>query len=250
MIPLPAARDPQPVVRRSADRGRLRNGWLDARFSFSFAGWRDPAWDRFGALRALNEDVIRPGTGFGPHPHADLEIFVLPLAGAVEHRDSLGTHAVVRPGEMQRMTAGSGIVHSQMNPSPTETDHHLQIWLEPRTRGLPPAVEQRRFDPAGRRGRWQLLVSPDARDGSLGVHQDAEVLIAAPVPGAELAWAPPPGRSLYLHVVSGTVAVAGAGDRWTLAAGDALAMQAAAPLRLAAAAEGAEVLLFDLPPAA
>lgn len=235
-------------IRRSATRGRFRNHWLDARFSFSFGSYRDPSRDNFGVLLALNEDVIQPGTGFDMHAHEDLEIFIMPLSGAVAHEDSIGNRATVRPGEVQKMTAGWGIRHSQMNASRTALDHHLQIWLRPRTRGLEPAIEQRGFDPSARAGAWQLLISPDGRDGSLAVDQDASVSVAVLRDAQRLSCRGVAARSQYLHVIRGDVTVAhDAGGRALLHAGDALAAAHAVDLELAGADAEAELLLFDLP---
>lgn len=235
-------------IRRSGTRGRFRNHWLDARFSFSFGSYRDASRDQFGVLLALNEDVVQPGTGFDMHGHEDLEIFVIPLSGAVAHEDSIGNRATVRPGEVQKMTAGTGIRHSQMNASRSAVDHHLQIWLRPRTRGLEPAVEQRSFDPSARAGAWQLLISPDGRGGSLTVDQDASVSVAV-LRGAQcLPCRGIAGRSQYLHVVRGEVAVThGEGGGAILHAGDALAAARAVDLVLVGAQVEAEVLLFELP---
>ena len=234
-------------VRRSASRGVMQLGWLDARFSFSFGPYYDPRRNGFGPLLALNEDVIQPGTGFEMHPHKDLEIFILPLSGVVEHRDSLGNHAFVRPGEVQKMSAGAGIWHSQMNASMTEVDRHLQIWLQPRTLGARPGVDQRRFDRRRRVGRWQALVTPDGRDGSLPVDQEASIHAAILHPEHVL-WVPAGhSRSAYIHVIEGAVAAdAGRDGIAELAAGDALAVSPAAPVRLFASAPDTEVLLFDL----
>ena len=236
-------------IRRADTRGRLNNGWLDARFSFSFGPYRDPTRNRFSALQALNDDVIQPAAGFEMHPHQDLEIFILPLAGAVEHRDSLGNHAIVRPGEVQKMTAGSGIWHSQMNASSDEQDHHLQIWLLPRTKGLQPGIAQRRFDREGRIGRWQVLISEDGREDSLTVDQDAIVMRAALQGSGSLPYRTTEGRSAYLHVIEGEVWFrSDDGSLHTLVAGDAVAMPDNGSFTVEARSATADILLFDLPP--
>lgn len=234
-------------LRRAAQRGQLRNAWLDARFSFSFGAWRDPRWDAFGPLRALNEDVVQPGTGFGMHSHHDLEIFILPLEGAVEHRDSEGRHARVRPGEVQMMRAGRGIAHSQMNPLPDRVERHLQVWIEPRRRGLDPGVWQQRLA-APAPGRWHVFVSPDGRAGTLAVDQDLTLALGQAHDGEPLAWQGQAGRSQYLHLAQGRAEVRiGEAAPLQLEAGDALAFFAPAPPSLAHGAPQARWLLFDLP---
>jgi redox-sensitive bicupin YhaK (pirin superfamily) len=238
-------------LRPASSRGNLRTGWLDARFSFSFGDYRHPARQRFSALRVLNEDFIQPGTGFAMHPHRDMEILMLPLSGAIAHTDSLGHQAVVRPDEVMMMSAGSGIRHSQMNASQQTVDHHLQLWLLPRQRGTVPRLEHRHFDRAGRLGQWQLIASPDGRQGSVLIDQDACVWRAALPRGSLLGFSPAPGRSAYLHLATGSVQLrrpGGAEDTTPLAAGDAVAWREAEPFELAAPdAEPSELLLFDLP---
>src|SRR4051812_11487282 len=163
------------VLRPAAARGQTRLSWLDSRHTFSFGDYYDPAHESFRSLRVLNDDKIAPGAGFGTHPHRDFEIISYVVAGALEHKDSLGTGSVVRPGDVQRMTAGTGILHSEFNPSVAEPTHLLQIWLTPERRGMTPGYEQKAFPEAERRGRWRLLASPDGRDGSVTVRQDAEL---------------------------------------------------------------------------
>lgn len=235
-------------VRRGEARGRIQLDWLDARFSFSFGAYQDPARNGFGALQALNEDLIQPGTGFAPHPHSDLEIFVVPLRGTVEHHDNLGNHATVRPGDIQKMRAGSGIWHSQMNGSRHELDHHLQIWLRPRQTGLAPGVEQRQFATEGRQGCWQILISENGTEGSLSVDQDAIVMRAEIKLGQAVPYRPEAGRSLYLHVIQGEAEVINSGHSETLESGDAYVMSVAKELVVRAIKSTADVLLFDLPP--
>lgn len=232
-------------LRRGAERGQLRNTWLDARFSFSFGAWRDPRGDRFGVLRALNQDRVEPGTGFAMHPHRDLEIFILPLDGVVEHRDSEGRHALVRPGEVQMMRAGRGIAHSQTNPLADRVDHHLQVWIEPRRRGLAPGVWQQRL-PDPQPGRWRPFVTPDGRDATLAVDQDLCIAIGLSSGAQPLAWRGEPGRSQYLHLIDGRAEVH-VGDHapLTMEAGDALAFVAPAPPSRASGAPQARWLLFD-----
>jgi redox-sensitive bicupin YhaK (pirin superfamily) len=196
---------PTHQIRRSASRGHLRSDWLDARFSFSFASYRDPLRTRFGPLLALNEDRVQPQTGFAMHPHRDLEILMIPLQGEIEHRDSQGGHAVVRCGDVQFMRTGRGIQHSQMNPSTDTVNHHLQIWLEPRTRDLEPSVEQRPL-PATTASPWTCIASPDGRGDSFAIDADVTVEQAALAAQDWLEIAPQ-GRRRYLHVVSGEVAI-------------------------------------------
>lgn len=242
------SRQAQVSVRRAQDRGHGNFGWLNARFSFSFASYQDPAHERFGPLRALNEDVILPGTGFGPHGHQDMEIILYPLSGTVEHRDSLGTHAIVGPGDVQRMTAGHGITHSQMNASQSALDHHLQIWIEPSVRGLPPSVEQAHFGAAEKLNRFRLIASPDRQEGSVKLHQDARIYAALLEPGIRLSCPQGVGRRGYLHVARGLVEVhpEGEAEGLRLHGGDALKLTAISSASIVAE-EPSEVLFFDLP---
>lgn len=240
-----------PLIRRDADRGRFRNHWLDARFSFSFGAYRSRPIERFGRLIALNEDFVQPDQGFGMHPHRDLEIFMVPLVGAIRHADSLGRQDLVHPGSVQHISAGRGIEHSQINASATDVDRHLQIWFEPITRGGEPIVEQRDFDPARRVGRWQWLVSPDGREGSFELAGDASLRLGAIRAGAHLPVEAQHGRSRYLHVIDGTSALHGLStEPLRLAAGDGIALWQAAGLDLAAGESGATVLVFDVEPVA
>lgn len=244
------ASSPSYEVRRNASRGVLSADWLEARFSFSFGTYRNPARMGFGALRVLNEDWIQPGTGFGMHPHRDLEILLIPLSGAVAHADSLGNEAVVRRDEVMLMRAGSGIEHSQLNASDREVDHHLQVWLSPRSLGLKPGVALGRFDPAQSVGSWQLIASEDGRDSSLVVDQDVRVFRARLLSTGELAYRPAPGRSAYLHVVRGDMkmrTMTEPGEE-LLRTGDAIAWTYATAFSIVGeGALGQELLLFDLP---
>jgi redox-sensitive bicupin YhaK (pirin superfamily) len=235
-----------PEIRRAAERGRMTTDWLDAQFSFAFADHDPPGRRRFSVLRVLNEDRIQPATGFGMHPHRDMEILLMPLEGAVAHADSLGHRAVLHPDEVLRMSAGAGLTHSQMNASDRVLDHHLQLWLLPRQRGTAPRVDWRRFDGGGREGRWQAIASGDGRDGSLVIDQDATVWRARLRAGATLAYAPPPERSLYLHVARGSVDLDGPCGG-VLAAGDAAAWTQGPAFTLGGR-DDAELVLFDLPP--
>lgn len=209
-------------VRRSTERGHLVLDWLDARFSFSFGDWQDAEWPRFGPLIALNEDRVQPRTGFAMHPHRDLEILMLPLAGAVEHRDDRGGHAIVTPGELQFMRAGRGIRHSQHNPLHDEVDRHLQVWIAPRTRGLPPQVAQVRL--ASQAPGWMVLAA--AAEAPVIVEADVEVTLGDAAPGQGLRRAAKPGRAHYLQVIDGTwrAEVGPHGEAASLSAGDALVL--------------------------
>src|SRR5438552_6042663 len=165
-------------VRPAAERGHADMGWLKTSYTFSFNTYHDPAQMGFRALRVINEDYVQPGQGFGTHGHRDMEIVTCVLEGALQHRDNLGGGAVLKPGEMQRITAGTGVMHSEFNPSATEPVHLYQIWLLPEKRGQAPSYEQKPFDPAARAGRWQLVASPNAAEGSLTIHQDARLFLA------------------------------------------------------------------------
>jgi hypothetical protein len=228
-------------LRSAADRGHASHGWLDSFHSFSFADYYDPEHMGFGALRVINEDRVQPGTGFGTHAHRDMEIITYVLEGRLEHKDSIGNGSIIVPGDVQRMSAGTGIRHSEYNPSSDEPVHFLQIWIEPNVRGIPPGYEQRHIPAADKRGRLRVIASPDGREGSVTIHQDAAVF-GALLDGADAAvHALAPGRRAYLHVARGRVRVNGQ----VLEAGDALKISSEAAVRLADAAR-AEVLLFDL----
>ena len=229
------------ILRRADDRGQGRHGWLDARHTFSFADYRDPDWMGFGPLRVMNEDRVAPGRGFGMHPHRDMEIVTVVLAGALQHRDSMGHEAVLRPGEVQRITAGTGIEHSETNPSADEPVHLYQIWLLPDRRGHAPDYAQAAFDPAARQGRWQWIAGTDP--GALSLHQDARIALANLSPGQVLEQPIPGGRRAWLQTLRGSAETGGR----TLSAGDGLAVAGESALRIEAGAGGAELMLFDLP---
>jgi redox-sensitive bicupin YhaK (pirin superfamily) len=232
---------PMLEVRPSVERGHAHHGWLDSYHSFSFAQYHDPRHMGFGALRVINEDWIQPGRGFDPHGHRDMEIITYVLEGALAHRDSMGHSSIIHPGDVQRMSAGTGIIHSEYNASRQEPVHLLQIWIVPERRGLAPGYEQRHFPPAEKRGRLRLLASPDGRDGSVTIHQDAH-LYAALLDGPERAvHRLTPGRRAYVHVARGRVAANGE----LLQAGDALKAREVDEIVLDRG-EGAEVLVFDL----
>jgi quercetin 2,3-dioxygenase len=229
------------TIRKAGDRGTTQfGGWLDSRHSFSFGDYRDPAHTHYRTLRVINDDRIAPGGGFPTHPHRDMEILSFVVAGELAHRDSLGTGSTIGPGEWQKMTAGTGVTHSEFNPSATVPTHLLQIWIVPDRRGLPPAYEQKLFPAGEKRGRWCRVASPDGRDGSLTLRQDASLHNALVEPGHELHYAAAPGRGLWLHVATGAVDANG----HRLEAGDAAAIEGE-PLTVRGIATG-EVLLFDL----
>jgi len=228
-------------VRRSQERGHAQHGWLDSFQSFSFADYHDPAHMGFGALRVINEDRVQPGRGFGTHGHRDMEIISYVLDGALAHQDSMGNGSVIRPGDVQRMSAGTGVQHSEYNASDRDPVHFLQIWIEPSERGASPAYEERNFDATSKRGRLRLIASPDGRDGSVTIRQDAN-LYAALVDGNESAgFAQKAGRRTYVHVVRGEAEVNGQ----ALVAGDALKIVGEARVDITRGKD-AEVLLFDL----
>jgi redox-sensitive bicupin YhaK (pirin superfamily) len=229
------------TVRRAADRGRSAFDWLDSRHTFSFADYHDPRHMGFRALRVINEDRVAPGRGFGTHPHRDMEIITYVIDGAVEHRDSMGNGSVIQPGDVQRMSAGTGVTHSEFNPSGAAPVHFLQIWILPERTGLTPSYEQRRFPAAEKRGMLRLIASNDGRDGSVVVFQDVDVFAAVLEPDEEVTHALQHGRHAWVQIVSGGAAIDGA----ALAQGDGAAVsdERAVTLR---ARERAEVLLFDL----
>jgi len=229
-------------LRRAADRGHAQHGWLDSWHSFSFADYHDPAHMGYSALRVINEDRIQPDTGFGTHGHRDMEIVSYVLEGALAHKDSMGTGSTIVPGDVQRMSAGRGVQHSEFNHSKDGVTHFLQIWIEPNVHGIPPGYEQKHFDAASKRGRLRLVASPDGADGSVTIHQDARLYVTL-LDGAERAsHALAPGRKAYVHVARGALTVNGT----PLGAGDALKASGVADVVLEKG-EGAEALLFDLP---
>ena len=231
------------ATRLSQDRGHADFGWLNSRHTFSFGDYHDPRFMGFGPLRVINEDRVAPGAGFGKHSHRDMEILSWVLDGALEHKDSLGTGAVIRPGELQRMTAGTGVTHSEFNASQRDPVHFLQIWLLPERRGLEPGYEQRSFAPAELQDRWCLIAAHDGRDGAVKVHQDADLYAARMSNGSELVHIPAPGRRLWLQVARGSVEA----DGQLLSAGDAMSWVGPAKI-VVHAREPGEVLLFDMAP--
>jgi quercetin 2,3-dioxygenase len=230
-------------VRPAAERGIANFGWLDSRHSFSFGDYYDPNHMGFGPLRVINEDRVRAGAGFDTHGHRDMEIISYVLDGALEHKDSIGTGSVIRPGDVQRMSAGTGIRHSEFNHSKTEPVHFLQIWLLPGRDGIKPGYEQKTFGDADKRGRLRLLASPDGRDGSVTVHQDAQLYATLLDDGQCVTHTLAPARRAWVQVVRGAVDVNGK----ALAAGDGAAISNEREAAITALADGSEVLLFDLP---
>jgi redox-sensitive bicupin YhaK (pirin superfamily) len=228
------------VIREAAKRGHANHGWLDSHFSFSFAEYYDPAQMSFRSLRVINEDFVAPAMGFGKHPHRDMEILTYVLEGAVKHEDTTGASETLVPGELQHMSAGSGVRHSEMNPSDTETLHLLQIWLVPNKMGIPPKYEQKKFSVQEEPNKLHLLASEDARDGSFQIFSDAELLAAKLEPKGTVKHTFKHGYG-WLQVARGEVTVAGG----VMKAGDGLAITDEATLEITSAA-GGEFLLFDL----
>ncbi|HEY1503548.1 MAG TPA: pirin family protein [Stellaceae bacterium] len=222
-------------------RGRTRTGWLDSRHSFSFGDYRDPAQLGFRSLRVINEDRVVPGAGFPRHGHRDMDIISYVLEGGLEHKDSIGNGAVIRPGEIQRMSAGTGIEHSEFNASQSEPVHFLQIWLIPEKRGLPPSYEQKPVPLEDRLGKLRLVAAPDAKDGAVTLHQDARVYVANLAAGERISHDIAPGRGVWVQVARGIVGLNGTEMRES----DGAAMEDEKNAMIEAETE-AEVLLFDL----
>lgn len=229
------------TIRTSDERGQADFGWLKARHTFSFGRYVDRRHMSFRALRVINEDVVAPGKGFGEHPHDNMEIVTYVLSGTLAHKDSLGNVETLVPGEVQRMTAGSGLTHSEFNYSKDQPLHLLQVWLLPNQKDLTPGYEQKKFSEEARRDQLRVVVAPDARDGSLKIHQDASIYAALLTPGARVGHALAPGRHAWVQVAKGGVSVNGV----ELKAGDAAALSEEKALEIVANAES-ELLLFDL----
>ncbi len=229
-------------IRKSQERGHANHGWLDSYHSFSFANYYDPEHMGYSVLRVINEDVVAGGQGFGMHSHRDMEIVTYMLQGAIEHKDSMGNGSVIKAGDVQRMTAGTGVRHSEFNASSTEPAHLLQIWLLPERDNIEPGYEEKHFDAAEKQGKWRLIASHDGRDGSLLIHQDVALYATVLAKGEQLGYDMGTGRSLYLQVARGSVDLNGevlvAGDAAKIDSGDAISVKAL---------EAAELLLFDLP---
>ncbi|MHC4224585.1 MAG: pirin family protein [Planctomycetota bacterium] len=228
-------------LRRADDRGRTQLAWLDGRHSFSFGQYFDPEFMGFGPLRVLNDDRIAPGGGFGTHPHRDMEIVTVVLKGALEHKDSMGNSSVIRAGDVQRMSAGTGIQHSEFNHSGTEPVHLLQIWIEPERKGIEPSYEQRSFPAAERSGSLRLAASHDGRQASLRIHRPVDLHLAALGPGEEVEHELRPGRRAWVQVATGAAKV----NDHDLGPGDGAAIDGETRVRLTGVEE-AEILLFDL----
>jgi len=231
------------TIRRSADRGQADHGWLKSQHTFSFADYHDPKHMGFGNLRVINEDRIAPGTGFGTHGHRDMEIISYVLQGNLAHKDSMGNIKGIPPGDVQRMSAGTGVRHSEFNHAPESVTHFLQIWIEPDERGIAPSYEQKSFAQADKRGRLRKVASRDGDQGSVRIHADATMYAGLFDAGESAELALDPGRKAYVHVVRGQLQVNGQ----TLAGGDAAVMAQETLVRLEQG-QDAEVLVFDLAP--
>jgi quercetin 2,3-dioxygenase len=229
-------------IRKSNERGYADHGWLKSFHSFSFADYHDAKHMGFGPLRVINEDRVAAGMGFGKHGHRDMEIISYVLEGALAHEDSMGNGSTIKPGDVQRMSAGTGVTHSEFNHSKIGVTHFLQIWIMPNVVGIPPSYEEKHFDVPSKRGQLRLIASADGRDGSVVIHQDARVYAGLFNGGERATLAIAEGRSLYVHVALGSVSVNGR----ALDAGDALMTNESRQLQIENGA-GAEVLVFDLP---
>ncbi len=230
------------TVRRSQERGIKNFGWLDTRHSFSFGQYYDPQYMGFGTLRVINEDKVQPETGFGTHPHHDMEIITYIIQGSLEHKDSMGNGSIIRPGDVQRISAGTGIKHSEFNPSATDLVHFLQIWIVPHTQDLTPSYEQKHFLPTEKQGKLCLIASGDGREGSVTIHQNLDLYATQLTIGAMVSYSLTEGRSLWVQVVTGMVEL---GDI-QLAAGDGAGISLRDKITLKGLSEKAELLLFDL----
>ena len=230
------------TVRKAEERGHANHGWLDTYHTFSFADYQDMRYMGFGPLRVINDDTVKPGQGFGTHGHRDMEIITYVLDGALEHKDSMGNGSIIRPGNVQRMSAGTGVRHSEFNPSRDEGVHFLQIWIEPKITGVKPGYEEKQFGPAEKKGQLRLIASRDGREGSVTIHQDAAIY-ASMLDGKDaVTHRLAQGRRAYVHVARGAVKVNGT----ALKDGDGARVENESSIELKDARE-AEVLLFDLP---
>lgn len=228
------------LIRKSQERGAADHGWLQARHSFSFGAYRDPRFMGFGTLRVINEDRIAPGTGFATHSHQDMEILTFILSGALEHKDSQGGAGIIRPGDVQRMSAGTGISHSEFNASKSEPVHLLQIWIMPERTGIPPGYEQKSF--SDQVNAWRLLAARDGREGALTIHQDVDVFAITLAQGRSAQFAPRAGRKQWVQITQGVGNLQGQ----ELAAGDGMALEHEPHLALTAHGQGIGALLFDM----
>lgn len=228
-------------IRKSNARGHVKIGWLDSHHTFSFGNYYDPNHMGFRALRVINDDRVTPGAGFGTHGHRDMEIITYVLEGALEHKDSLGTGAVIYPGDAQRMSAGTGIMHSEFNHSQTEPVHFLQIWIVPDTQGLPPSYEQRSIPLEEKRGKLRLIAAKDGREGAVTVHQDMALYVSVLEAGDRVSYDLKPNRHAWLHIARGTATLNG----HSLTEGDGASLSGEERLEISTDA-GGEILLFDL----
>ena len=231
------------TIRKADERGHADHGWLDSHHTFSFADYYDPAHMGFRNLRVINDDRVAAGRGFGAHPHRDMEIVSYVLEGALAHKDSTGTGAVVKPGDVQRMSAGTGVTHSEFNASKEDGVHFLQIWLVPERRGIAPSYEQKTFSTEDKRGRLRLVVSPDGRDGSVSINTDASIRAGVLAEGESATVSLPPGRHAWVQLARGQARVNG----HALEEGDGAAISDESEIRVDGGGTGAEVLVFDLP---
>jgi quercetin 2,3-dioxygenase len=229
-------------IRRSQERGLADHGWLKSFHTFSFADYYDPEQMGFGPLRVINEDRVEPGQGFGTHAHRDMEIISYVLDGGLAHKDSMGNGSVIRPGDVQRMSAGTGVRHSEYNASDKDLVHFLQIWIEPNERGIAPSYEEKNFDAASKRGQLRLIASPEGREGSVRIHQDADVYATLVDGDEKVTFEPKPGRRVYVHVVRGKAEVNGQ----PLEAGDAMKLWGHDNKVRIEKGRDAEILIFDL----
>jgi len=230
-------------VRRSGERGHANHGWLDTHHTFSFADYYDPKFMGFRSLRVINEDRVAPGAGFGRHGHRDMEILTYVMEGSLAHKDSMGHQQALGPNEIQRMSAGTGVMHSEFNPSPDEPLHFFQIWIEPATKGAQPSYEQIRFDPEEKKNQLKRLAGPQAASGAARINQDAHVFVADLAKGTEIPYNLGPNRAAWVHVVRGAVTLNGI----SLTTGDGAAVSGEKQVALAGKdADSSEILLFDL----
>lgn len=227
-------------IRKSNERGHASHGWLDSYHTFSFADYYDPQWMGFRSLRVINDDMVMPGKGFGTHPHRDMEIITYVLSGSLEHEDSMGNGRIIRPGEVQYMAAGTGVQHSEFNPSNEEAVRLLQIWIQPDAKGVTPRYEEKSFVDA-KTGRWNLVTSKTGRNESIAIHQDADLWLARLSSGENLDYQVPAGRSVWLHVATGDLMINGK----ILGSGDAVYLSEAEKLEIEAKSNS-QILLFDL----
>ncbi|MEO1681837.1 MAG: pirin family protein [Cyanobacteria bacterium J06631_12] len=230
------------AIRKAEDRGASKFSWLDSQHTFSFGGYMDPRNMGFSDLRVINEDKVTPGAGFGTHGHRDMEIISYVIEGELAHRDSMGTGSVIRPGDIQRMSAGTGVTHSEMNASDTNPVHFLQIWILPEAKGLTPGYEQKHFAPDTRQDQWRLVGSRDGREGSVTIHQDVSLYAATLSNNKRLSYSLALNRKAWLQVVKGALQL----DGQMLKAGDGLAFADLDTLSILSSADSTEVLLFDL----